>query len=245
MDDLLDDSEGRIRALGVLRPSSTVRDETAALTDSLESPVLRKALERETLRDSARARGKRLVVGGVIALAGLTVAVPAAALTSWLARTGEFGAPASSTEVDDTEWIDLGAPDAPEVVVEAYPAYLTLPPSVRPDDAIGSVSRVFEKMSDGIAQEGLMTQTYEFFAVCAWSGEWLSAEQSSDTARQDDATGWLSDPSNYPSIVEHDGGGVVDSIVERAQAGRDGDVTAVEELHSMGTCEGLLEGVTQ
>jgi hypothetical protein len=245
MDDLLDDSEGRIRALGVLRPSSTVRDQTAALTDVLEDPALRQALEQESRRGRARARGKRVIVGGVIALAGLTVAVPAAALTSWLARTGEFGDPASSTEVDDTEWIDLGAPDAPEVVVEAYPGYLTLPPSVGRDHAIASVSRVFGKMSDGIAQEGLMTQTYEFFAICAWSGEWLAAERSSDTSRQEDATDWLSDPSNYPSIVEHDGGGVVDSIVDRAEAGRTGDATAVEELYQIGGCEGLLEGLTQ
>lgn len=242
---MLDDGEGRIRALGALRPSSAVHQETAALIDSLENAALRQALEQENRRDRARARGKRVLVGGVIALAGLTVTVPAAALTSWLARTGEFGDPASSTEVDDTEWIDLAAPDAPEVVVEAYPTYLTLPTSVGRDDAIASVSRVFEKMSDGIAQEGLMSQTYEFFAVCAWSGEWLAAERSSDTARQDHATDWLSDPSNYPSIVEHDGGGVVDSIVERAEAGRAGDATAVEELHQIGTCKGLLEGVTQ
>lgn len=242
---MLDDREDRIATLGVLRPSSTVRDETAALTDLLESPALRDALQQESRRDRVRARGRRVVVGGVIALAGLTVAMPAAALTSWLARTGEFGDPASSTEVDDTEWIDLGAPDAPEVVIEAYPAYLTLPPSVGREHAIASVSRVFEKMSDGIAQEGLMTQTYEFFAVCAWSGEWLAAERSSDTARQDHATDWLSDPSSYPSIVEHDGGGVVDSIVERAEAGRAGDATAVEELYQIGTCKGLLKGVTQ
>ena len=245
MDDSPDDIEGRIRVLGALRPSSTVRHETAALTELLENRELREALERERRRDRAVARGKLAVVGGVIALAGLTVAVPAAALTSWLARTGEFGSSASGTEVDDTEWIDLGAPDAPEVVVEAYPAYLTLPPSVGRDHAIASVSRAFEKLSDGIAQEGLMTQTYEFFAICAWSGEWLAAERSSDTARRDDATDWLSDPSNYPSIVEHDGGGVVEAIVERAEAGRTGDADAVEELHSMGTCEGLLEGVTQ
>jgi hypothetical protein len=245
MDDDALDPEDRIRALGALRPSSVVLDAASVLTESLADPELRDALNREDRRTRAVARGRRAVVGGVIALAGLTVAVPAAAVTSWLARTGEFGDPSTGTEVDDTEWIDLAAPDAPEVVVDAYPSYLRLPDSVSQDDAINAVSRIFERMSDGIAQEGLMTQTYEFFAVCAWSGDWLAADERADASRRDRAADWLADPGNYPSIVEHDGGGVVDSITGPAEAGRAGDADAIEGLYRMGTCDRMLEGVTQ
>lgn len=84
-----------------------VRDETEALTLLFEDPEVRSAAERNPRRMGrfrAFIRGHRLLVGGLIALAGVGVPVPAAAFTSWLARTREFGDPSTSTEVDDTEW---------------------------------------------------------------------------------------------------------------------------------------------
>lgn len=155
MDDSTGTAEARIRALGQLRFSEEVHDETEALTLLFEDPAVRSA----------------------------------AAFTSWLARTGEFGDPSTSTEVDDTEWIDLGAPDAPQVVIEAYPDYLTLPKGMPREVAIADVSRIFTKLGldaggQGLAQEGLMTQTYETFAICAWTGAWLNAHEASAAARE-------------------------------------------------------------
>ncbi len=169
MDDSTGTAEARIRALGQLRFSEEVHDETEALTLLFEDPAVRSAAARNPRlpgRFRALSRGHRLLAGGLIALAGAGVAVPAAAFTSWLARTGEFGDPSTSTEVDDTEWIDLGAPDAPQVVIEAYPDYLTLPKGMPREVAIADVSRIFTKLGldaggQGLAQEGLMTQTYE------------------------------------------------------------------------------------
>lgn len=250
MDDSTDDAEARIRALGQVRFSAEVHDETEALTLLFEDPEVRSVAERNPRRLGrfrAFNRGHRVLVGGLIALAGLGVAVPAAAFTSWLARTGEFGDPSTSTEVDDTEWIDLGAPDAPQVVIEAYPDYLTLPDGVPPEAAIADVSRIFAKLSldaggQGLAQEGLMTQTYEGFAICAWTGDWLNAHEASDAAREDRAATWLGDTGNFPATIASDGGGVTEVLMSFAAAARDGDVKTVEEAYDMQSCEQHLGG---
>ncbi len=182
-----------------------------------------------------------MLVGGLIVLAGAGVALPATALTAWLARTGEFGNPTTSTEVDDAEWIDLGAPDAPQVVIDAYPAYLTLPDDVPREAAIANVSRIFDRMSEeagakALAQEGLMTQTYEGFALCAWTDEWLAAHESSDAEQADLAATWLSDTGNYPALVANDGGGVINAILGFAAAAREGDAATVEEFWDIQAC---------
>jgi hypothetical protein len=250
MDESSSDVEARVRALGQLRFSARAEAETEALTTLLEDPDVRSAAEPKSPRWRYRAvsRGNRLLVGSLIALVGVGVAVPATALTEWLARTGEFGDPATGTEEDATEWIDLSAPDAPQVVADAYPEYLTLPDGLSRDAAIANVSQIFAKLDieaegQGIAQEGLMTQTYEFFAVCAWAGEWLYGQESADAARADRAAFWLGDIGNYPSVVAHDGGGVVDSILSAAAAARAGDAKVVEKLYNMPTCQGHMEGV--
>jgi hypothetical protein len=243
MDDSKNDPEARIRALGTLRFSPRANDEVAALTSMLEDPAVRSAAGRGLPRRKYRllSRGHRMLVGGLIVLAGAGVAVPATALTAWLARTGEFGDPATSTEVDDTEWIDLGAPDAPQVVIDAYPSYLTLPDDVLQGAAIADVSRIFERMSadaggQALAQEGLMIQTYEGFAMCAWTDEWLDAHESSDAARADRAATWLSDTKNYPALVANDGGGVIDAILGFASAAHEGDAETVEKFYDIQAC---------
>ncbi|MEI5583748.1 MULTISPECIES: hypothetical protein [unclassified Agromyces] len=244
MTDTEDDADARIQALGALRLSPPVARELGELTRAFEDPRLRASLDRASRRERTVVRARRIIAGAVVALAGVGLAVPAAALTSWLARTGEFGNPAVNTEEDATEWIDLRAPDAPEVVVEAYPAELRLPEGVTPEDAIASVTRVFEKMSDGFAQEGLMTSTYENFALCAWTADWLDADADADSARGNRAADWLSDPANYPTMVSQDiTGDIVASILEYTAAGRAGQMDSVSQLYKVASCKGLLEGV--
>ena len=183
----------------------------------------------------------------LIALAGVGVAIPAAALTSWLARTGEFGDPETSTEVDESEWIMLGADDAPQVVIEAYPDYLTLPEGVPPEAAIAGVSKIFtrldtESAGQGRVQESLMVQTYESFAICAWTGDWLTAQKAADSEREDLAVEWLSDTDNFRTIVANDGGGVTDRLLSFAAGARDGDVELVETSYTQQVCDQILSG---
>lgn len=249
MDSPTDDVEARLRALGQTRFSEGAHEATRALSMLLEDPEIRANVapsRRRLLGDFARRH--RLLVGGLVALVGVGVAFPAAAASSWLARTGEFGDPTTGTEVvDETEWISLGAEDAPQVVVDAYPGYLTLPAGVPADAAIATVSRIFDKMSadaggQARAQEGLMTQTYEQFAICAWTGDWLSAEESSDNARMDSAAAWLGDTDNFPASMNNNGGGYADALLVYAAGARDGDRKAVEKSYADQSCEALTAG---
>lgn len=252
MDDPMDKVEARIRALGQIRLSKGAHDETEALSVMLEDPEVRATVEpTRRRRFSGLSRRHRIVIGSLIALAGVGVAVPAAAFTSWLARTGEFGDPSSSTEVvDDTEWISLGAEDAPQVVIDAYPDYLTLPEGVPKEVAIGTVSRIFARMSaeaggQARAQEGLMTQTYEQFAICVWTGDWLSADKASDQARMDTDAAWLGDTNNFPTSMQNNEGGYADALLVYATSARDGDRKGVEKSYADQTCDGFKTGGKQ
>ena len=82
--------------------------------------------------------------------------------------------------------------------------------------------------------------SFEFWANCAWTNEWLVADGLDD---QNDASGpseWLSDPMNFPSIVANDGGGVVDHLLEAADSAAQGDREAVEDSYRYGNCTDML-----
>lgn len=248
MTDSTDDVEARIRALGEVRVSAGVHDATEALTAMLEDPKLRASLEPNRRRGiRGLSRRHRMVIGSLIALAGVGVAVPAVAITSLLAHTGKFGDPSTSTEVDDTEWIALGAEDAPQVVKDAYPDYLTLPEGMPKEAAIGDVSRIFARMTaeaggQGLAQEGLMTQTYETFGICAWTDAWLTAHVSSDKADEARATTWISDFDNYRKFTSYATGGVRERMAVIAAAAATGDVEIMKEAYTENSCDVRLGG---
>lgn len=245
----MDTVEARIRALGQIRLSEEAHDATDALSVMFEDPEVRALVEpTRRRRFSALSRRHRVVIGSLVALAGVGVAVPAVVITSsLLARTGEFGDPSTSTEVDDTEWIALGAADAPQVVVDAYPDYLTLPLETPKEMAIADVSRIFARMSaeaggQARAQEGLMTQTYETFAMCAWTEKWLTAHKSSAKADEALATSWLGNFDNFRTFVANDGGGVKDRLTVVAAAAVDGDVETMQDSSGELGCDSRLRG---
>ena len=92
----------------------------------------------------------------------------------------------------------------------------------------------------GEAQTGLATTTFEFWANCAWTNDWLVADELGDQERRERAVQWLADPQNFPSIVANDGGGVVDQLLEAADAAADGDREAVEDSYRYGNCTDML-----
>jgi hypothetical protein len=240
MNDSQDDVEARIRALGQVRSSSGARAATEALTRALEHPEVRAGLEpHRRQRRGGFSRRRRLIVGSFIALVGVGVGVPAVA-TSLLARTGEYGDPSTSTEVDDTEWIDPGAEGLPQVVIDAYPEYLTLPPDMPQNMAIADTSRLMGGMGaehpagEAVVQEGYVTQLYESFAICAWTDTWLTAHSESDAATEARATAWIGDSENYRRVSESE------SILERmtviAKAAADGNPGIVKGIYNELDC---------
>jgi hypothetical protein len=247
MNDSTDDVEARIRALGHVRVSVGAHNATQALTSVLEDPQVRAGSDpAHHRRVGGLGRRHRIVIGSLIALAGLGIGVPAIA-TSILARTGEFGDPSTSTEEDGSEWIDVGAEDAPQVVIDAYPEYLTLPLGIPKEAAIADVSRWFQKVAGGarpgesLLQEGIITDTYEDFGMCAWTDVWLSARESGDTADQALATAWISDLNNYRNILSTADPSLVDRVKVVAAAATANEPRLLEESYAEKDCAGRME----
>lgn len=189
-------------------------------------------------------RHRRTIVGGVLAagvIGGCLVAVPATATMNWAAQTGIFGNPDMSTEVDDTEWIDLGQGGAADVVAASYPDALELPPGARAVDAVAAVRRLYAQLADGNVQQGTIATSYETWAICAWEREWLDAFDVDDRARADSAARWLSNEVNFPLTRAHDGGGILDQLLSIGRSAVDGDRSAVQADYDRG-CDRLLGG---
>ena len=171
-------------------------------------------------------------------VAGVGVAGPAIALATFAAQTGRFGDPSTSTEEDPTEWLDLSASDLPDAVAAAYPAGLQLPPGADASEAVRKVQSIFGRFaavdSKTRGQERLATTTYEFWATCAWTNESLITDDLTDIERRGRAGSWLGDPENFPSIVAHDGGGVLDPLFLFADAAAQGNRDTVETLTDKG-----------
>lgn len=242
MNDSTDDVEARIRALGHVRVSAGAHNATQALTTLLENPEIRAANEPARRRRFAGfTRRHRLVIGSLIALAGVGVAVPAVG-NSLHARTGVFGDSSKSTEVDDTEWIDPGAEDAPQVVIEAYPDYLTLPPGVPNNAAIADVSRLVAKIGakegpgQSRMQEGLIMQFYEDFAMCTWTDMWITAQASGNEDDQAMAASWISDTDNYRTEFGSGAQSYVDRMTAVAAAAASGEPKLIKETYSELSC---------
>ncbi|MGW9184826.1 hypothetical protein [Agromyces sp. NPDC055661] len=234
----------RLAAAGHVKLSALADEAAESLTRLLEDPSVRASLDLEGSRRSLTSRTKAIVaLASAVLAVGVGIAAPAVALATFAAQTGRFGDPATSTEEDATEWLDLSASDLPEAVAAAYPRGLQLPPSVDRTLALTKVQSIFDRFAaeGGQAQSGLATTTFEFWATCAWTNEWLIADDLGDDGRREHATAWLHDPKNYPSIVANDGGGLVEQLLAFADGAAQGDRDAVEQAYRFGNCADLLE----
>ncbi|TFC88974.1 hypothetical protein [Cryobacterium sp. TMT3-29-2] len=246
MNDSTDDVDDRIGALGHVRMSAGAHDATQALTTLFEDPEVRTAIEPARRRRFKEfSRRHRLIVGSLIAVVSLGVGVPAVA-TSILARTGEFGDPSTSTEVDETEWIDPGAEGVAQVVIDAYPEYVELPPGMPKNAAIADTSRLLpgsgteQPAGKALVQEGFATQLYETFGICAWTDVWLTAQASSDPDDEALATAWLSDAENYPRFSTDQS--IKDRMADIAAAASHGDTATMKDAYTEFDCAVRLEG---
>ncbi|GAA3656165.1 hypothetical protein [Microbacterium marinilacus] len=173
------------------------------------------------------------------ALAALVVVgVPVGAVaTGFAARTGWFGSPNPgddrgsffSTESDDTEWLDLGADDLPDVVASLYPEWLPLAPGVTRE---ALTARVVDALAhdDALAQETLVRRTFESEAYRDWIGAWIAAHDAGDAAARARATEVLGEAAGWPAMVATDGGGVTDTMHAFARRVATGDAEAAQAL---------------
>jgi hypothetical protein len=228
----------RLRRLGTVDLPAAVRGELETLVG--EVPHVGEHFSPRSPR--VRRRGSViLAVIGIGVVGGCLAAVPAAATINWAAQTGVFGNPDTSTEVDDTEWIDLGQGGAADVVAASYPEGIELPPGVRAADAVVAVRRLYARLADGNVQQGTIATSYETWGVCAWEREWLDAFDADDLPRAGTAGRWLSNAGNFPLTRAHDGGGILDQVLQVGQSAVDRDRSAVQSDYDRG-CDRLLDG---
>jgi hypothetical protein len=237
--------EMRLRPLGAVQVDDVLARSAADLALRMEDEPVRAAALKESRSARRRSRAGFAAMGVLAAVLTTAVAVPVTAVGEWLsARTGEYGDPERGTEEDATEWLNLSGEDLPAIVAEAYPDGLQLPASDGRREAIQKVDALMAGLGsepNSLAQEGLITTTFEFWAICAWYDEWLIADDADDAPRRDAASQWLGDPGHYPSIVANDGGGVVDRLLEVAGGAVAGDRDLVEDGYREGACDGMLE----
>jgi hypothetical protein len=224
-----DELDGALARLNAAPASEYVRMQADRLAETLEDPQTRRRMERELGR---RRRSRRWRVGVGFAIAGLVIGAPAAAvgLSLWSAHTGTYGGDGSEI-ADRSEWLGLDATDAPEAIVDAYPANLSLPPGAESNDVIAPVAKVLaakgvvpSEASGHVAMQETTVQVfYENAARCLWFREWLDADSASDEGRLAAATEGIQNSLTWPATVATDGGGVVDYLQTQADAAAAGD----------------------
>ncbi|MFT4137244.1 hypothetical protein [Microbacterium sp.] len=213
-------------ALRAADPASTI-----TITPSDAAAAVRRA------RPSRLSR-RRWSVWATALTAIVVVGVPVGAVaTEFAARTGWFGSPnpgddrgaSVSTEADDSEWLDLGADDLPDVVASLYPEWLPLAPGVTRAALTARVSDTMAGMG-GLAQATLVRRTFEHEAYRDWITAWITAHENGDATGQTKAAAILADAAEWPATVETDGGGVTDAMRAFARRIAAGDADAAQAL---------------
>jgi hypothetical protein len=182
-----------------------------------------------------RPNRRRFFIGaGIAGVLAIGIAAPAAAdvVRAFLAQTGEFGLP-GFTENDESEYIDLLAPDAREYIMTVYPDYLPTPVAVDEHefqlavaDKIVAAAVATSQQEGGVGVEQQRTglvRTFEQFSYNEWIRAWLVADAAGDSAARDEATAVLADACSWPAFVATDGGGVIARMQTFADAAADGD----------------------
>jgi len=223
------------------------------LVVTLESPAQRAQADQGVSRPSRRSGGRGRGAAIVILVIGL-IGIPAGAIAvgSWVAHTGQYGDPSTSTEViDRSEWLGLDAQDAPAAITSLYDASLPLPAGATSKDVITPIARLLKQMGtvpDGetghVTIQGSSVQgLFERAARCLWYREWLEADAVGDKARRDAATAGIRDSATWPVTVASDGGGVVDTLKTVGAAAAADDRRVV--LGSYTSCAGYYGPVSQ
>jgi hypothetical protein len=191
--------------------------------------ILSATLHAQT-QPAARKRTMTVAAAGIAGVLAIAAATPAVADgIGYVAQTGMFG-PAGGENPDNSEWIEITAPDFVEYAVTLYPDYARLPAGY---DRARFAELVAERRVEvnngerGIMQAIGIVEMYESRARCAWQVEWLDANTDGDAKRQTAAAAMLTEAATWPKTVASDGGGYVEAEQALARAAQAGDRSTV------------------
>lgn len=203
-----------------------------ARTD-VDTDVLRDvsaALARDVAAAVTPQRRPRRIIA--VSLAALVVAVPtSAAAYAWTTHTGLFGDSSRFTEdVDNSEWLDLCAPDFPQVARTLVPRTLPLPDGLTVEmvsDALWSNPSPDCADSRVRMQATGISARYQGYAWCSWVNDYVDDR---DRASRDEAAQSLHVLANSHLTHLTDGDGrQVPIMNEIADAAAAGDVARVRD----------------
>lgn len=221
-----DSHDSTVAALAAADPAAGI-----ALDSDTSHHFLSATLDAST-RPAPKKRKLTIAAAGVAGLLAIAMATPAVADgIGYVAQTGLFGPDLSDS--DDSEWIQLGAPDYVDYAVTLYPDYARLPAGY-------DQTRFAELVAESTAKSLLageesatiqatgIVEMFEYRARCAWQVEWLDANAAGDATRQANAATILVEAATWPATVITDGGGIVKAhqAVARAAQARDRSTVA-------------------
>lgn len=177
-----------------------------------------------------RPRSRRTV--WAVALTGATLLTAGGAYVEL--RTGSFGSEAM-TEEDGSEWLDPASPDFPPLV-EAMVEQQGLAPGFDAESLVEYL-RPSERGQKTVVQESGVRGQVALWSWCTWEVAWLDARDRGDTAAATDAAVELRRLTTDPAVVAVDGGNVVSTLQELADAAEAGDPAPVRrDLSVNGPC---------
>jgi hypothetical protein len=179
-----------------------------------------------------RRRKSRRTIASLALAATLLVGGATAAAAGWSSvHTGFFGHE-GDTENDASEFLDLGADDAPQVAARLAVGIPFAPGDSAAAYIPGLVSGRGLMQADGI--RSYLTSD----ALCGWWGAWLQSDREGDVAARARATSVLRDAPTWPIVVQNDGGGTVTFYEQIAASAERGDGAIVQQAFTA-NCESL------
>jgi hypothetical protein len=177
-----------------------------------------------------------ILVAGVVTLGAVSPAV-ADGVHHFFAQTGWFGSPnlpgvgespTTTTESDNSEWINTGRSDFVAYSASIFPSYISLPVGYDRATYASAVAKTIRPPQGGLMQATGIVDDFETYSRCVWMQTWLAADSSHDTAAMKAAASVLTTSATWPATVATDGGGMVAGFEVVASGASRGDPTPVQ-----------------
>jgi hypothetical protein len=182
-----------------------------------------------------------ILVAGVLTVGAVSPAV-ADGVNHYFAQTGWFGSPnppgvgaphTTTTESDNSEWINTGRSDFVAYSASVFPLYISLPVGYDRGAYASAVAKTIRPPQGGFMQATGIVDDFETYSRCVWMQTWLRADSSHDTATMKAAASELTASATWPATVATDGGGIVTGYEAVASGASREDSTPVQHEYSL------------